>query len=289
MKLLLKFNLVLLLLFATGLVLAAALADTLLQRQAREEVLDRARLMMEKAMAVRSYTADQIAPLLQTQMKYTFMPQSVPAYSAVEVLSQLSKKYPEYMYREATLNPTNLRDRAVEWESDIVYRFRSDKSLGEFVGERETPSGRSLYVARPIRIDNPACMQCHSTVDVAPRTMLDKYGTANGFGWSLHQVEGAQIVSVPMAIAVQRAHQATVSFLEMLAAVFVGMGLVLNVALTLMVVRPVNRLALSAYQASMGAAPAPETERPRGDEIGDLEQAVSRLHRSMAQAMAMVP
>jgi hypothetical protein len=40
------------------------------------------------------------------------------------VLAVLRKHYPGYDYKEATLSPTNPRDRAAGWEADIVERFR---------------------------------------------------------------------------------------------------------------------------------------------------------------------
>ena len=95
MKLLVKFNLVFLVVFVAGLAVSATVARNLLQRDAQTEVVDRARLLMEKSVAVSSYTATQIAPLLETQMKYSFLPQSVPAYSSMEILAALKTKYPE--------------------------------------------------------------------------------------------------------------------------------------------------------------------------------------------------
>ncbi|HPU50452.1 MAG TPA: DUF3365 domain-containing protein, partial [Burkholderiaceae bacterium] len=119
MKLLLKFNLIFVLVFAAGLAATALIARDLLRTNAEAEVAGNARLLMESAVAARTFTSNQIAPLLQTQMKYTFLPQSVPAFVATEVLGELRKKYPEYSYKEATLNPTNPRYRAVEWEADL--------------------------------------------------------------------------------------------------------------------------------------------------------------------------
>ena len=125
MRLLFKFNLIFLIVFLAGLAGSAYVSRELLQRNAMDEILEHARLTMEKAIAVRTYTNDQIKPLLETQMKYSFLPQSIPAYSATEVLNTLSKAFPDYAYKEATLNPTNPRDRAVDWEADIVGRFRT--------------------------------------------------------------------------------------------------------------------------------------------------------------------
>ena len=184
MKLIVKFNLVFIAVFLIGLGVAGYVADRLLQQNAREEMLHSARLVMEAALATRGYTSSQVGPLLQTQMKYVFLPQSVPAYSATEVFNGLRKKFPEYTYKEATLNPTNPRNRAVDWETDVVNEFRNNQQHAEIVGERDTPTGRLLYIARPIQIRDGACLTCHSTVDVAPRTLIELYGPANGFGWS---------------------------------------------------------------------------------------------------------
>ena len=69
MKLLLKFNLIFLLVFVLGLAAASLIARGLLQKVATEEVVDRARLLMEKANAVSTYTATQIKPLLAESLR----------------------------------------------------------------------------------------------------------------------------------------------------------------------------------------------------------------------------
>ena len=94
MKLLLKFNLVFLIVFAIGFGVAATVARELLQRDAREGVLDRARLLMEKAVVVSSFTAEHIAPLLETQMKCTFLPESVPSFVSTEILKNCRASTP---------------------------------------------------------------------------------------------------------------------------------------------------------------------------------------------------
>src|SRR5688500_5808836 len=204
MKLLVKFNLVFIAVFVAGLAAVGAITQTLLLQHAREEVLQHARFLLEKASAVRSYTSTQVAPLLETQMRYGFLPQSVPAFSATEVLAKLQKAFPDYSYKEATLNPTNPRDRALAWEADVIGEFKKVPESKEFIGTRETPTGPALYIARPIRVNDGVCLRCHSTVDAAPRTLVDKYGPSNGFGWQLHEVVGAQMVSVPMALPLSR-------------------------------------------------------------------------------------
>lgn len=288
MKLLLKFNLIFVLVMALGVAVSGWISRGLLQKQALEEVVGGARLMMEQASAVRAYTSGQITKLLQEQMQVEFLPQSVPSYSATEVLATVRSKHPEYTYKEATLNPTNPRDRAAGWEVDIVNAFRGDPELKELVGQRDTPTGRSLYVSRPLRITNGACLQCHSSVEAAPKTMVAKYGPANGFGWQMNEVVGAQVMSVPMTVPLQRAEEAFRFFIGSLVGVFVVVGLVLNLMIWLVVVRPVTRLSELADKVSQGDLNAAEFQTGSRDEIGTLAESFSRMRTSVVQAMKML-
>jgi protein-histidine pros-kinase len=287
MTLLIKFNLVFVAVFLLGLAATGYVSWTLLQRNAQDEIVQNARLLMEKSLAVRAYTVNQIRPLLEAQMQVAFLPQTVPAYSATEVFNDLRRKFPEYSYKEATLNPTNPRDRAVEWEADLVAQFRnSDRA--EIIGERDTPTGRQLYIARPIKITNGACLVCHSTVEAAPRTMIDKYGPANGFGWNLNEIVGAQVVSVPTAVPFERAKNAFQTFMLSLTTVFILIGLALNFMLWRMVIAPVTRLSRVADQVSMGDMDAPDFPVNQRDEIGSLAQSLTRMRQGLVQAMRML-
>ena len=288
MKLIWKFNLVLLGIFVLGFLIAGYISYRALQGNAREEILQNARLMMESALSARNYTITQVKPLLETQMKYQFLPQTVPAYAATEQFNELRKKHPDYAYKEATLNPTNPRNRAADWEADVVNIFRNTSTTSEVIGERDTPVGRSLYLSRPIQIKSAACLVCHSTVDAAPKTMLDLYGNANGFGWKMEEVIGAQIISVPMTVPIERANKTFMTFMASLAAVFVAIFVLLNVMLYTMVIRRVTHLAGIADQVSLGKMDAGEFKTKSKDEIGVLTEAMGRMKASLVQAMKML-
>jgi HAMP domain-containing protein len=285
MRLLLKINAVLIVVSLIGLALSYRVADRLLQENARSEIQGNARLLVESALAVRTYTNKQINPLLKTQSRYGFLPQRVAAYSAKEYFNNLRQKFPDYTYREATLNPTNLADRADDWEAEVVRHFRDNADVKELIGERDTAVGRTLYLARPIRIGDEACLECHSSVAAAPQSMLDKYGTANGFGWQLKDVVGAQIVSVPYAVPVQRANAALSSFVRVLVGLFVFLFVVGNILMTTLVVRPVVKLSTIADQVSKGNMDAPEFPAKGGDEIAALGVSFNRLRISLRKAI----
>jgi protein-histidine pros-kinase len=288
MGLRLKFNLVLLAVFALGFVVSGVLSWNLLHRNARDEVVRNAELLMEAALAVRGYTVGQVKPHLDEKLEQAFLPQSVPAYAATETLNQVRKKYPDYSYKEATLNPTNPRNRAVEWETDVVNAFRNRADLKELTGERSTPTGPSLYVARPIQISNPACLACHSVPDAAPASMLKLYGRNNGFGWKHNEIIGAQVVSVPMALPIENANRAFYAFMLSLAAVFVAVFVALNVMLSWIIVRPIASMSAAADKVSVGDFSIPEFSEQGKDEVSVLAASFNRMRRSLQQAMKLI-
>lgn len=284
----LKFNLVLTAVFLLGLAVAAWTSHELLQRNAKDEVLRNARLMLETALAIRGYTVSQVRPHLEPQLDRVFLPQSVPAYAASETLGELRKRYPDYGYKEATLNPTNPTNRPADWEADIVGMFRHSDATKEIIGERDTPSGRSLYVARPIQIVNRDCLECHSTPAVAPKSMVAVYGEANGFGWKLNEIIGAQVVSVPMSVPIDNADRAFVTFMASLFAVFALLFIVLNLMLNWMIVRPITRMAHAADAVSTGDFGIAEFPERGTKEIAVLGESFNRMRRSLEKAMRMI-
>jgi methyl-accepting chemotaxis protein len=287
MGLRLKFNLVMLAVFIVGLGVTGYLSYELLHRNARDEVLRNAGVMLESALSMRGYTVGKVRPLLPYDPD-KFLPESVPAFAATEVMGILRKKYPDYAYKEAALNPTNPRNRAVDWESDILNAFRSGQASGEISGVRDTPTGRSLYLARPLQIRDEACLSCHTNPEMAPASMVKLYGANNGFGWKLNEVVAAQIVSVPMDLPIRNANRAFVTFMSSLAVVFTVLFVLLNAMLTIFIVHPITQLSMSAEMISKGRLDVPEFGDKGRDEVSQLGQAFNRMRRSLEKAIALI-
>jgi protein-histidine pros-kinase len=288
MNLLAKFSLIFVAVFGLGLALAGVVSYSMLQANARRQVEDRAKIMMETALAMRRYTSEQVKPALATTASdKVFHRETVPAFGATEMFNYLREKYPDYSYKEAALNPTNPRDRAVDWEADVITNFRNHPDRDIFAGERLTPTGASLYLARPMRAAK-SCLECHSTPEAAPVAMIAQYGSANGFGWQENDVIAAQIVSVPVALPVEMANAEFWKLTTSLLLVGGATLVVLNVLLFLTVIRPVSRLANQADQISKGQMDIPELPAKGGDEISILAAAFNRMHRSLAAAMKML-
>lgn len=287
MSLRLKFNLALLLVFAAGFAVTSVMSFDLLQTNARNEVLRKASLMMDTAIAIRGYTVDQVRPHLADKLDHEFLPQTVPAYAATETLNQLRDRYPGYTYRETTINPTNPRDKAWGWEWQLVQDFRAGKLVEETVGERGEGAEQILYMARPIKIAKEACLACHSQPEVAPASMVARYGSSNGFNWQLNEIVGAQLVTVPMTIPVANANQAFWTFVWSLLTLFVMLFLLLNLMLGRLILKPIADMSRLADRISLGEFDDAEFATRGKDEVALLGQSFNRMRKSLQKAMQL--
>jgi HAMP domain-containing protein len=283
-----KFNLALLAAFSVGMLVAAVVLQYVFVNQARAQVLENASIMMTAANAIRNYTSRDLMPLLPMEHNGKFVAETVPAYAAQKNFKEVQAAFAGFSYREPALNPTNLFNRAQDWEADIINLFRNEPGRKEFVAERDTPAGPTLNLAWPLTIRSEACLTCHSTPSVAPAVLTRSYGSVNGFGWKLNETIGAQIVSVPMAVPLKLAHQAYVSFLVILLAIFAVVFVVLNLLLQYLILAPVKKVSAIADAVSLGEENIEIYLKPGQDEISSLSVSFNRMRESLKRAMDML-
>lgn len=287
MSLLIRINLAFGAVFVGAILIAGYACRSILEANARREVFAEAGLMMDSALATRDYTANEIIPLLAAGVQNDFPPQSIPFYAATQNFLRLRQRHPDFTYKEASLNPTNPRDRAADWEADIIQRFRNDVHSEEVVGDRDTPMGRSLYLARPIRYESE-CAGCHSAPSAAPKSLIARYGGNNGFGWQTEQIVGAQVVSVPYASAVANADKVFRTLMISMVGAFAAAFLVVNAVLYVLVVRPVRRIARVADRLSLGELSAEDFPKGGAAEISSVSRSFNRMRTSLEKALRML-
>jgi len=291
-KLLTKFNLILIVVFGLSGYLIAQLSYSFLIGNARREVLAQAELMLHSAGSVRSYTADDLRPLLEKNPKHKirFLAETVPAFAATTTFANLRKSdagYMNYTYKEATLNPTNLEDRASDWEADIIRTLRDHPDKKTLSGERDTPAGASIYLAEPLQAA-PACLECHSVPSAAPPAMIAVYGAANGFGWKPSEIIGAQIISVPLSVPIAIANDAYHRLLIILISTLIATLLVLDAAVYLFVIRPLRLVSETADKVSKGDKNVAPLTVEGKDEIASVTASFNRMQLSLSKALKML-
>ncbi|MCC5662420.1 DUF3365 domain-containing protein [Nostoc sp. CHAB 5784] len=284
-----KFTILLLVILTFGLTLSGFALSSLLRENAKQDISSTGLMLMQTMSSVRKYTNTQVNPELADKLETEFLPQSVPAYSAREVFDILRKTpdYRDFFYKEATLNPTNLRDKADAFETEIVDKFRNKSDLKELSGFRSIPGGDIFYIARPLPISEQSCLVCHSVPEAAPPSMINLYGTSNGFGWKLNEIVGAQIITVPANNVINKAHQSSLLIILIVSTIFIATILLVNYFLNRQVVMPLKRMTRIAEEVSTGHMDV-EFEQMSNDEIGNLAKAFKRMQLSLEMAMKRI-
>ena len=283
-----KFNLAMLLVFALGFTGAIFLVRDVLVENAKDEVALKARIMMEAARSIRSYTVEEIRPLLQQIKTDEFLSQTVPAYAATANMNRLRENYPDYSYKEAALNPTNPEHKANVWEEDIIQYFRNYEDVKEYIGVRATPTGQYMFLSQPFKITKKGCLSCHSDPDLAPASLIKKYGRTGGFGWKHNEIIGAQIVNVPMAIPIERAKKTFYTFIIILGITFLAIWLVMNILLHIIIIKRVNLIAAKSREISQGDMTVAEFDQSGKDELSSLGHSFNLMYRSLSSAVKLL-
>ncbi|MEH2049960.1 Tll0287-like domain-containing protein [Nostoc sp.] len=286
-----KFNLLLILVFIISILGSGIALSSVLQGRAQNEVTSQAQILIQMVNAVRNYTQNRIDPLLEPRLDTnpTFMPEVVPTFSSKEVFENFRKKpeFKNFFHKDATLNPTNLADKADNFETQLVERFRNEPNTLEITGFRKLSEGEVFYIARPLKITQEKCLRCHSTPDQAPKSQLVNYGSENGFGWQLNQIVSAQIISVPSQEIFANAKRTWILIMGLLITIFAIVVFLINFLIKKYVIQRIRRIEKIAQKVSVGDMSA-DFEESSNDEIGGLAEAFNRMKASLKIAMEML-
>ena len=281
-----KFNLILLIVFLVGAATSWFALSVIMERQSASTVAADANMLLKTMNSVRDYTSNNVNKHLKPLQKKTstFITETVPGYSAREVFENLRGKegFKDFKYKEASPNPTNLqRDKADAFEEGLVGRFESEPGTKSLSGFREMDGQKLFYAASPMIVKSESCLECHTTPEMAPASMVDIYGAQNGFHWKLNQVIAAQIVYVPASQVMMQGRKNAQLVVLLFVTVFGLVILLINLLLRKTVLRPITHLAAATEAISEGGEEAQKFEDTdagkelretgrRGDELGRL-------------------
>ena len=250
------FTKMLTIIFFVGILTSGIILSAAMRQKAEGEMVQKAEILLQTMNSVRSYTSGQVKPHLEDELTTDseFILEAVPAYSARKVFEEFraTEGYGDFLYKEATLNPTNPVDKADDYETQLVNNFRNDEQLNEQTGYRKIDGKNLLYVSRPLKVSQESCLQCHGRPADAPRSMQTTYGTENGFGWQLGEVVAAQILYSPASQVFVDGNRYLLLVVAIFSGVFAIVIGVINRLLKTSVIHPLGQLNKLIRDISLG-------------------------------------
>ncbi len=283
-----RFTLILTAIFVIAIIAAWVAFSQLLQDRAETQITDQAMVLMSMLNSVRSYTNEEVNPLLAAdlQTEHDFISPSVPAFSARQVFERFRNNsgYQNFMYKEAAPNPTNLNDLADPFEAQLVETFRGDPSMTELAGFTTQNGEQVFYNSRPMKVASENCLTCHSTPENAPASLINTYGSEHGFGWQVGDIIAAQTVYLPASAVFAEAQNALRVVMGIIIILFALVVLVTDMLLRRAVVQPVVQISQLARMIQSDTL-TPESQElavvnsiaQRSDEFGSTARMLKRM------------
>lgn len=246
-------------------------------------------LLLNVMQSNRNYTSDYVKGRLLAGKSDTdyFVPELVPSYAAHQTFADFasteSGRNPIY-YKEATLNPTNPRDQADDYERSLIQTFRQTQQE-QISGYRtlpmpDNPNQRVYFVARPLRVDRPSCLECHGASQDAPKAMIEMYGDQHGFNWTLNEVVAAQTVYLPANSLLAQTISELGRWLPINLVIFLGLTLFVNQILRRTIIGPILQITAIAKQLSAPDLQVNPWYGRRLDQLGHRQDELGQLARA---------
>jgi methyl-accepting chemotaxis protein len=283
-----RFTLLLTAVFLVGTALGGIVLWQLLQSRAQDEIAAQGQLLIETMNSVRRYTSSHVRPLLADDLETEeqFISESVPAFSARAVFEGFreSETYASFLYKEASLNPTNPANSADSFEVDILAQLAD----GELTGFRTLDGQEVFYIARPMRLGSEGCLACHSDPASAPQSLLNTYGDQGGFGFELDDLIAAQMIYVPAEQVFNAAWQTFSWVMSLYVVVFAFSIYVINRLLRQYVLHPITAMSGLAEKISDDQMAIADLQAPDLSKVTDREDELGRLARVFHRMAAEV-
>ena len=291
-----KLTTLMLAVFLVGIIVSGVVYYNILLGNAENEVNTQANLLISTVDAIRKYNAERVTPLLEKQSEEKMLIEAIPSVAMVKVFdiftNAIQDKYGEYRYRNAMINPTNIKDKADENEIKIIEKLSQQykpggKNIAEGYRTMNGENKRYFYTARPIIIQQKqtSCLSCHTSLEKSPKSLQalykqNVYTGNNGFGWELDKVIGTKIIYVPADKVDKIAKQNFLIILGTFMAIFAISISLVNLWLKQHIVRPLNQITQVAEAVSLGDMDA-NFENEYKDEIGRLADAFRRVKTTL--------
>jgi len=252
-----------------------------------EEAKSKGHLVFDCLDSSRLYFKNHMRPkVFEILPRGQFIPELISGFTLTRGVSdEFHKKNPDYTFKQATINPLHLDNKADKEDLKIIDTFKKDLDK-TFEEGTITKNGQSYYFfAKPVKIDSPNCLRCHGDPETAPPEQIETYGSEHGYNWKLGDIASANIVYVPLQKAIDHARKSAMSLVAIGAGSIIVMMLIFWFFFSLYVIKPITMLEQRATEISLGKNLSEPIATPSNDEIGSLARSVDRLRISVEKML----
>jgi HAMP domain-containing protein len=283
-----RFSLILLIIFLITLPTMTTVMYYFFRENAIREISEKALLTMNSMESVRKYVGKELRPAVSKDQQGKFLLEGMSGFYILrKVAYNLQEVQPYYRYKQASANPLAQENKADPFEETLLMKFQENAAVKELTGLRTDGRVPLYYIARSVVADRPECMNCHSTVETAPKEQVERYGTTSGYNYVMNSVVGSNIIYVPASVPINIATRSTIMVAIVFSLLFFMLFIVINVLIKKSIIRPIENFVKVADQVSKSKFDN-KFEVDTEDELKTLADSFTRLKTSIVMMMDMM-
>lgn len=192
-------------------VLVVAAVNHQMRRQAYVEAEAKAKILLDRTMAVHEYFRDELKPRVFAMTdpyrgKDYFDPTWMSSTFANRKIDQsFNKNNPSYYFKNCAVNARSPENEATDYERDFVRELNENPDLMVRSSIRMFDGKPFFVLLRRGETMEESCLPCHDVPESAPQGLVEWYGPERSFQRKIGEVISAQSLRIPLAEAYQEA------------------------------------------------------------------------------------
>ncbi|ACH37331.1 sensor protein, DUF3365 and HAMP domain-containing, heme-binding [Citrifermentans bemidjiense Bem] len=217
--------------------------------QALVEAQEKARLILDRNLAIHSYFSNQLKPqIFHLTDKYRpeqyFDPVWMSSTYAVREIDLYNKAFSksDIYYKECAINARSPRNEADPVERAFLEEIRKDAGLSVKSFVRQIDGKPFFVVMRRGESMEKSCLRCHSTPAAAPADMVARYGPERSFSRQDGELVSAISIRIPLQEAYANANKLSFELCLLLLAILGVSSAAQFLAMNRMLLNPLTDL-----------------------------------------------
>ena len=250
------------------------------------EVSSKVNLVFNQVDAVQSYVRHTLRPKMYNYLSHgEFIIEAMStSFVTRQVMDRMNETGKDHIYRRVAQNARNPHSELKGIERELYQWFKQNPGSGHWTGYK-TINDREVFIkARPV-VFKKSCMFCHGDPDDAPHDLLTRYGRERGFGHTVDELGGLDMVGVPLEGSLNLISEATLSYLILYLSGMVLLYLMIQLFFNRVVSTKLKRLS-AFYRERFHDLVGPKVlnRLAQGDEVDDLLLGIEELGQNLHTA-----
>lgn len=248
--------------------------------QMENELREQARALAQQMDAVWEFMVANQDRLAQVAFTEDGVYQGLHCAIAGRIIGQSFTMHSDYTTRFVNFNPRNKAGEPDDYEAAALSAFHDDASRADYYGFADYEGRQVFRYVAPMTIEE-ACLQCHGE----PAGELDVTGAPKE-GWKMGDVGGAISIIMPLDVYQANERESVAQDVLFFAIMLAVCLVVVYVALTYLVTRPLGKIRSGVDEVSEGNLDVRLSYSESSQEMSSLTTAFNDMAHELADVYA---